>query len=212
MIFLNISYNKPSKIHSEDLLTDANQLIEKLVQDFKAHKGNLVDFSSAFIAPLFDLYIKYNQEVFSAVSKALALDYSQNFEDLERDSHQSYRSRLILHCLIWQDSQAGVQELVSNGKAGLENYNGEANYRAFKNNAYVKNEALQPVLAMVESYLLADIYAFLPILDQERLIELSADDWHTLMEEYSEALDVFRNYALEAQILNKSKYPQAIAI
>jgi|GEM_PF-5287272 len=212
MIFLNILHNSPSKIHSKDLVADANQLIEKIVQDFKSHKGDLTDFSSSFIEPLFNLYIRYDNEVFSAVSKALALDYSQNFKDLERDSKQSFRSRLILHCLIWQDSQAGVQELVSSGKAGLENYNGEASYRAFKKNAYERNKALQPVLAMVESYILADLYAFLPILGQEGMIKISEEKWQTLIEEYSETLDVFRNYALEAQILNKAKYPQAIAI
>ncbi len=212
MIFLNILRENPSKIHSQEVLQETNLLIEKMIEDFSSNKKALADFCQSRIAPLFDLYIKYNHEVFNALSKALASDYSRNFEDLKRDTNQSYRSRLILHCLIWQDSQAGVQELVSSGKEGLLSYNGEATYQAFSKNAREKNEFLQPVLAMVNAYLLADIYAFLPILEREGLIEISEKDWQNLIDDYADALDTYRHYALEAQILERSKYPQAIAI
>jgi len=211
MIFLNLLRDNSAKVHSEDILQETNQLIEKMVKSFPSSQGSLQDFFAGFTAPLFDLYIKYNQDAFSAVSKALALDYSRNFEDLERDTSQSYRSRLILHCLIWQDSQAGVQELVSSGKAALKSQNGEATYHAFQRNAD-KNEQLKPVLDMVNAYLTAEICALLPILEKEDLIEISEQQWATLMDQYADSLETFKYYALEAQILDRSKYPQAIAI
>tara|TARA_R110002050_G_scaffold52190_3_gene119388 strand:+ start:2015 stop:2653 length:639 start_codon:yes stop_codon:yes gene_type:complete len=212
MIFLNIVQKSPAKIHSNELLRDAQKLIAQTVSDLNREDINIEDFAQSMIDPLFNLYMNHNEEIFNALSKALVLDYCQNFSPLKRDADQSYRSVLKRHCKVWQDSQAAVYELVASGKASLLHYNQQADYQTFHTNATEKMTSLEPVLAMVNAYLLSDIYAFLPILDEEGFIKIKPRDWQQLGTEYNQALERFVHFAKEAHFLNITNYEEAQAI
>tara|TARA_R110002050_G_scaffold110740_6_gene223240 strand:+ start:920 stop:1558 length:639 start_codon:yes stop_codon:yes gene_type:complete len=212
MIFLNIVHTSPSKLHSASLIKDAQQLIQQIISKLNTEGIAVEDCGKSMIAPLFDLYMNHNQEVFNALSKALVLDYCRNFNLLKRDTNQSFRSTLKMHCKVWQESQPGVQELVSVGKNSLLQFNKQANYRAFYTNATEKMPSLQPVLEMVNAYLLADIYAFLPILDEEGSISISSRNWEALEANYHQALEQFNVLAQEAHLITGEKLEEALAI
>lgn len=212
MIFLNIVHTTPTKLHSASLVRDAQQLIEQIISKLNTEGIIIEDYGKSLIAPLFDLYMNHNQEIFNAISKALVLDYCQSFSLLKRDTNQSYRSILKMHCKIWQESQPGVQELVSGGKSALLQFHDQANYQTFYRNATEKMPSLQPVLEMVNAYLLADIYAFLPILDEEGSISISFRNWEALTVNYHQALEQFIVFASEAHLISSAKLEEVLAV
>jgi hypothetical protein len=212
MIFLNIVHTTPSKLHSASLLKDAQQLIKQIISKLNSEGTLVEDYGKSMIAPLFDLYMNHNHEIFNAISKALVLDYCQKFSALKRDTNQSFRSILKMHCNVWQESQQGVQELVTGGKSALLQFNKQASYQALYTNAKDKMPSLQPVLEMVNAYLLADIYAFLPVLDEEGSISINSRNWEALTANYHQALEQFIVFAKEAHLLSSAKLEEALAI
>jgi len=212
MLFLNILHNNPTKIHSGALVADTQKLIRQIVEDLKQEDQDFEAYSQSLIAPLFDLYMRYNQQTFNALSKALALDYCQNFKGIARDFNKNYRHTLKLHCQVWQDGQAAVYELVEGGKAGLEQFNGSATYHSFYTNVTGEMTSLAPVLEMVNAYLLSEIYAFLPILEEEGSIRINTENWETLKTKYREALHVFIDSAMGNHILSRLKFEDTLAI
>ena len=156
--------------------------------------------------------MNHNHEIFNAISKALVIDYCRSFSPLKRGTNQSYLSILKMHCSVWQESQPGVQELVSGGKSALLQFNKQASYQAFYTNATEKMPSLQPVLEMVNAYLLADIYAFLPILDEEGSITINSRNWEALTANYHQAIEQFIVLAKEAHLVSSAKLEEALAI
>jgi hypothetical protein len=65
---------------------------------------------------------------------------------------------------------------------------------------------------MVDAYLLSDIYALLPILNEENLIHPNMFDWKVVIELYQTSLCDFSDYANTAHILSDTKFKEAITI
>jgi hypothetical protein len=65
---------------------------------------------------------------------------------------------------------------------------------------------------MVNAYLLSEIYALLPILDEEDLIDLNMFDWNVTIEHYQASLRDFSDYAYAAHILSDTVFKEAITI
>ena len=72
--------------------------------------------------------------------------------------------------------------------------------------------SLAPVLEMVNAYLLSEIYAFLPILEEEGSIRINTENWETLKTKYREALHVFIDSAMGNHILSRLKFEDTLAI
>jgi hypothetical protein len=212
MLFLNILQHSPSKIHPENLYQNGTELISQLIKVFKNDSVDVEESVKEFIAPLFELYMNHNQEVFNSLSKALALDYYQKSTRLKRDLSQKYSRTLNLQSNIWQESQGAIYELVESGKMVLTNNFGNTKYSNLQSS--IKNDMpeLKSVLNMVNAYLLSEIYALLPLLDEEDFIDLSLNNWDVIIELHQASLRDFSDYASAAHILSDTIFKEAIAI
>lgn len=210
MLFLNILHKNPQRLHSAELVKAGQKFISKMIEEQKLNAVNLELVSQNLKADLFDLYMEYNEEVFNPMSKALSQDYCRNLAKLEKDQNEVFLSTLHLHCKTWQACQGGVSELVQSGKHGMEAYNGRASYANFAANVSSKLTDLQPILNMVDAYLLADLYAFWPILADEAKIEIT--DWSKFTESYKRALKQFTQLAKETHLLAETNVAELVAI
>jgi hypothetical protein len=212
MLFLNILKQSPAKIHSNDLFQRGNELINQMIEANKNDSNDIKESTNALIAPLFELYMDHSEVVFNSLSKAFALDYCPKCTSLKREIANKYLSLLNLHSNIWQESQAGIYELVERGKIVLTNNFGNTKYHNLQSSIKKNWPELMSVLNMVDAYLLSDIYALLPILNEENLIHPNIFDWKVFIELYRTSLCDFSDYAYAAHILSDTRFKEAIAI
>ena len=212
MLFLNILKQTPAKIHSNDLFHRGNELINQMIEAYKNDSNDIKKSANTLIAPLFELYMDHSEFVFNSLSKAFALDYYPKGTSLKSEIANKYLRVLNLHSNIWQESQAGIYELVESGKIVLTNNFGNTKYHNFQSSIKKNRPELMSVLNMVDAYLLSDIYALLPILSEENLIDPKMFDWKVVIELYQTSLCDFSDYANAAQILSDTRFKEAIAI